>query len=106
MPLASTTALLSNDSLGASLANFHEDLVPSLNSKTGRGSGMVACASGAGDWGSLDGLCLTRSGDGVDLGGSVSSSLDFVGEPTKLTDSGDEFAAYKLRDNTVIADGK
>jgi len=38
VPFASTTTLLSNDSLGASLVNLHGDFVPSLKSKTGRTS--------------------------------------------------------------------
>lgn len=43
VPFASITALLSNDSLGASLENFHGDLVPSLKSKTGRGGDGFSC---------------------------------------------------------------
>lgn len=36
LPFASAVALLFEESLVVSLANFQDDLVPSLNSKTGR----------------------------------------------------------------------
>lgn len=43
VPFASTIALLSNESLGASLVNFHGDFVPSLKSKTGRTDVFSGC---------------------------------------------------------------
>jgi hypothetical protein len=39
LPFASNVALLSRDSLGASLQNFQDDLVPCFNSRTGRRGG-------------------------------------------------------------------
>lgn len=40
--MASVTALLSSESLGASLENFQGDLVPSLSSSIGKGRGDLA----------------------------------------------------------------
>jgi len=54
-------ALLSRDSLGASLANFHEDRVPSLNSRTGR-VGTLALGSE---------LTTSLGGDGVERVGEA-----------------------------------
>ncbi|KAE9595342.1 hypothetical protein Lalb_Chr17g0337771 [Lupinus albus] len=45
--LASTTALLSKESLGGSIENFHNDLAPYLKSRTE--SGRVAFAGVLGD---------------------------------------------------------
>lgn len=54
-------ALLSSDNLGASLENFHEDRVPSLNSRTG--------SVGTFAWGSE--LVTSLAGDGVERAGET-----------------------------------
>lgn len=63
-PLASTVALLSNESLGASLQNFHDVLVPSFNSNIWRGRGELGVRT-SGDRSSGVETCLGRSGIGV-----------------------------------------
>ncbi|GLT56638.1 hypothetical protein SLA2020_296670 [Shorea laevis] len=87
-------ALLSSESIGASLKNFHNDLVPSFNSKMGRRRRLFARMStrvdnsGNGDRSSGTGDYLNRSGDGVDQPcGCFSNSLDITGEPTFFSDS-------------------
>lgn len=85
-----------------SLENFHDDLVPSLNSKTGRGSGdfgygdsaVGVRGSGKGDRSSdADGDCFmfNLSGEGWDLfcGGCFSNSFD-VSRDTFDDGSGDD----------------
>lgn len=96
-------ALLSSESLGASLENFHDALVPSLNSKTGRGRGDLGLASGddgvrisgAGDRSSVNGgVCFDRSGDGAVLfSGCFSNSLDISGDLVVDSGSGDATTA-------------
>ena len=89
-PLASTTALLSRESLGASLLNFHDDLAPFLNSKTGRGRVNLLCVSagvavsGAGGRSSITEDCFNQSGEGIDLPCCCSNSLDMAGDPMEL----------------------
>lgn len=56
LPLASVVALLSSDSRGASLLNFHEHLVPSFSSKIGSGRGDLGGSSGDGGCFDLSGL--------------------------------------------------
>jgi len=60
-------ALLSRDSLGASRENFHEDRVPSLNSRTGS-AGELALGSDCTT--SLAGDFTERAGEAVALSGS------------------------------------
>ncbi|KAI9156360.1 hypothetical protein LWI28_004863 [Acer negundo] len=82
--------LESRERLGASLQNFHDNLAPSLNSKTGRGrvnllrASAGVTVSGAGDRSSITGDCFNWSGEGIDLPCCCSNSLDMAGDPMEL----------------------
>jgi hypothetical protein len=103
LPLASTTARLSKESLGASLQNFHEVLVASFISKIGKGSddlvgvsaGVTVPGAGVRTSGSWD--CFSLSGDGADLACCCfSNSPDTSGESMLFSDSGVESTAWKF----------
>lgn len=64
--MASVTALLSRESLGASLENFQGDLVPSLNSNIGKGRGDLADEASDGVPGSGAGERTSLSEDELD----------------------------------------
>lgn len=81
-------ALLSNESLGASLLNVHVDFVPSLNGNICSGRGDFGCKSGAGDLISSDGDTLGGSWLGflnsIDITGDVAADVPDSDEVTTL----------------------
>lgn len=104
LPFASKVALLSRDSLGASLQDLQDDFVPSFNSNTeGVRCDFDWISTGIGDSGaagdriSVTGDCLNLSGEGIDLVCcDFSNSLDIAGDPIDFSDFGVESTPWKF----------